>query len=92
MQFQTESNVLEKYFQDPTDGSTVLHTILRKPITDDMTFVQTEDGVDKYEKCLEAVLANQTQAFGREIRQIINRKDMLGNTALHYATQVLFVL
>ena len=69
-----------------------MHTILRKPITDDMTFVQSEDGEDKYEKCLEAVLANQTQAFGREIRQIINRKDMLGNTALHYATQVLFVL
>ena len=53
-----------------------------------MTFVKTEDGVDKYEKCLEATLANPTESFVKEIRQIINRKDMHGNTALHYATQV----
>jgi hypothetical protein len=76
-------------FKDPKDKSTVLHLILSKPLPDDITFVKNEDGVDKYEKCLEATLANPTESFKKEIRQIINLKDMLGNTALHYATQVI---
>jgi hypothetical protein len=72
---------------DPKDGSTVLHAILRRPVTADMTFLDPEND-EKFEKCLEAILSDPSESVKKEIRRIINRKDTLGNTALHYATQV----
>ncbi len=55
-----------------------------------MTFLLEDKG--KYEKSLEAILSGDpSENVRKEIRRIINRKDTLGNTALHYATMVIFL-
>jgi hypothetical protein len=56
-----------------------------------MTFLLEDKG--KYEKSLEAILSGDpSENLRKEIRRIINRKDTLGNTALHYATMVIFAV
>eukprot|EP00092_Neocalanus_flemingeri_P003648 GFUD01003915.1.p1 GENE.GFUD01003915.1~~GFUD01003915.1.p1 ORF type:complete len:987 (+),score=184.76 GFUD01003915.1:133-3093(+) len=60
---------------------TVLHQILRKPKYD-IRIGSKKDLVD-YETCLDIVL-NPTLG---NMADIVNRQDILGNTALHYAVQ-----
>jgi len=60
---------------------TVLHQILRKPKFD-IRIGSKKDFVD-YETCLDIVL-NPSLC---NMSAIINRQDILGNTALHYAVQ-----
>ena len=71
---------------DPINDCSVLHSVLQKSMTDDLTFLDTAE--DKYERCLDAILSNPSGPIRKEIRKIINKRDRLGNTALHYATQV----
>jgi len=40
-----------------------------------------------YEQCLRAVLGADSQVDGIALSSLVNRRDGLGNTALHYATQ-----
>lgn len=56
------------------EGSSVLHTVLRKPLIN-----------KNYERCLDVVLDKSPKKM---LKEVINRKDTLGNTALHYATQM----
>ena len=87
----TDPNVPTAKFSvlDPASGCSVLQTILRKPLSEDIDYVKTEAAEAKYEKCLDAILSRPMSAsLVAEIRQIINKKDVRGNTALHYATQV----
>ena len=57
---------------------TLLHRVL---IKDDMA---SEESLFK---CLEIILSQDDEGFKRHVDKIINKKDLLGNTALHYATQ-----
>ena len=58
-------------------GETVLHMVLK----------MEQDGVaaGDYEACLAELLQGETRQ--RAMAAIVNKKDSLGNTALHYATQ-----
>ena len=57
---------------------TVLHSILKKP---------THGKEKDYLKCLEILLDDKDENFRSDMRAIINRKDVNGNTALHYSTE-----
>ena len=57
---------------------TVLHRLLLK----DENLEQGE-----FQSCLELLLSNGDEDLKQQIDKIINRKDILGNTALHYGTQ-----
>ena len=60
-------------------GETVLHLVLKMP----SKFSSQED----YEKCLDECLDRSNVPAYSQIKSIINKKDSLSNTALHYATQ-----
>ena len=75
--------VLKSYHADFTIVSlstreTVLHKVLKK----DDAFSE-----ENLEKSLKIILSDDDDGFKSQINRIINRKDLLGNTALHYATQ-----
>ena len=75
--------VLKQYRADFTlmnksTDETVLHRILLK---------DEAAAEDDLEKCLKLVLDVGDDTFKQQIDTIINKKDLLGNTALHYATQ-----
>ena len=57
---------------------TILHRVLKK----DEAF-----SGENLEKGLKIILSDDDDGFKNQINKIINRKDLLGNTALHYATQ-----
>ena len=73
---------------DPINDCSVLHSVLQKSMTNDLTFL--DNAGDKYERSLDAILSNPSGSIRSEIKRIINKKDRLGNTALHYATQVCY--
>jgi len=58
---------------------TILHLILK------MEFEQASK--DDYENCFRVLTSGSKTDTVRQISSIINKKDDLGNTALHYATQ-----
>ena len=76
--------------RDPSDGSTIAHALLRKPIKDDKLSFEKPEDPDEYQKCLEVLTDDLGHGsdMAREIRQVVNVKDVLDNTALHYATQM----
>ena len=44
---------------------------------------------DDYQKCLEVLTSDGPESVvASEVRKVINAKDRLDNTALHYATQM----
>jgi len=61
---------------------TILHLILQRR-------ADFDSPLKDYERCLDILLdimdKEQTNRIRYELRRIINRQDMLGNTALHYA-------
>ena len=66
--------------QRPTTRETVLHLVLKAGA----------DGIgrDRYAACLEVLIGGGEQsAVYRELRQLVNSRDELGNTPLHLATQ-----
>jgi len=75
--------ILKKHHADFTSvkkstEETVLHRLLLK---DDSI------NVEDTEECLKLLLSCDDDSFKIQIDKIINRRDTLGNTALHYATQ-----
>ena len=62
----------------PHLGETILHCLLLK----DTEHCET----GQFKECLDFLLKDQEKQA--QLARIINRKDILGNTALHYATQV----
>jgi len=75
--------VLKKHHADFTivkksTEETVLHRLL---IKDDSLAVEAT------EECLRFLLSDNDDEFKIQIDKIINKQDLLGNTALHYATQ-----
>ena len=80
--------VLRVLAQDPrtdltvrTAGTqeTILHLVLK------MEFEQAAS--QDYEECLEVLFEKNKPEISRQVRLLVNKKDGLGNTALHYATQ-----
>ena len=59
-------------------NETVLHCILKNAIP---------GKEESYIKCLDVLLNDQDEDFRRDIKSIINKKDVNGNTALHYSTE-----
>jgi len=59
-------------------NETVLHCVLRSV---------TEGSEERYLKCLDVLLNDTDEEFKEEIRKIVNKSDVNGNTALHYATE-----
>jgi hypothetical protein len=49
----------------PADGSSVLHAILRKPVTDDLTFLGSGSGDEKYVKCLQVWILRISISAGK---------------------------
>ncbi|TRY61355.1 hypothetical protein TCAL_01796 [Tigriopus californicus] len=80
---QGHKKVLELFVAHKADFSvrsdetseTILHFILKKGDRDD----------SKYLDCLTFLLTNE-QVLG-DLQEVMNKRDVLGNTALHYATQ-----
>lgn len=75
--------VLKKYDADFTvlkfqTNETVLHCVLKSVTT---------GNEERYLKCLDILLNDTDEDFQEEIRNIINKSDVNGNTALHYATE-----
>ena len=57
---------------------TVLHSILKN----------ATPGKEKtYLRCLDVLLNDNDEDFNSDMREIINKKDVNGNTALHYSTE-----
>ena len=82
------SNKRSLFCQEPEDGSTIAHCLLRKPLGDGGTSVQKPDTPDDYQKCLKVLSEGGDGPVSAEIRRVINARDKLDNTALHYATQM----
>ncbi len=81
---------------DPRTRCSVLHSILRRIYGAEGMSLQYEaaEMQERYVKCLNLILGKEgkggqdSSAFEGQMRGIINAKDILGNTALHYATQM----
>ena len=79
---------------DGRSRTTVLHSILRKPFSDEGTFLSADktNMEERYTQCLRVILEDCGDAistpFEHEIRKVINALDEMGNTSLHYATQM----
>ena len=58
----------------------VLHLVLK---------MQSDNGSkENYKECLDVLLDDRTPAFLDQMKKLVNMKDDLGNTCLHYATQL----
>ena len=55
---------------------TVLHCLLKSGTTE-----------HHYMQCIDLLLSNQDNIFSDQIRSIVNKSDVNGNTALHYSTE-----
>ena len=79
--------VLKKYnadfaFVEEKTKETVLHKILQKD--ENLMHNVSEETL---ENVLDVILSGGNEAFKAEITSLINSRDVLGNTPLHYATQ-----
>ena len=63
----------------PQTRESVLHLVLK------MEFEQSTH--ENYARCWAVLMGNSKQDYVNQVKRIINKKDGLGNTALHYATQ-----
>ena len=84
--FRGNAAVLRVLKQHHADFTTVnkstKETILHRVLMKDEAF-----SAENLEESLEIILSDDDEGFKNHINKIINRKDLLGNTALHYATQ-----
>ncbi len=71
--------------RDPQTGATLLHCVLRRPMAGGLSLAH-RDMEERYEECLKVLLENSS--LEGELKKIVNCADELGNTALHYATQL----
>ena len=74
--------VLARHLADFTLVTTNEETVLHKLLLRDEAF-EKED----FDKCLDFILSDDDRNLKTQIDKIMNRKDLVGNTALHYATQ-----
>ena len=74
--------VLAKYRADFTLVTANKETVLHKLLVKDDAFKP-----ENFDKCLDFILSVEDDRLRAQVDQMINRKDLLGNTALHYATQ-----
>ena len=65
----------------PSTRETVLHLVLKKGAEG--------VGEEQYAACLELLIGveEDADAARREMKRLVNRRDELGNTALHWAVQ-----
>ncbi len=74
--------------------SSVLHSVLRRPYSEGLSLQYTDEQMEeRYLRCLEIILEEgeeeeDDEAFASQIRRVVNARDELDNTALHYATQL----
>lgn len=74
------------------DGEeTVLHLVLKKSLSRALQFgVGSEKDVkeidQRYQESLEIFLQNENPDFNHQMRHVVNKRDKMGNTPLHYAT------
>ena len=85
---------------DTNSKSSVLHSVLRKPFGDygmmmppaaSTSFDAAAGGAtaeERYTACLRLILDDVSPSMDAEIRKVINGLDEMGNTPLHYATQM----
>lgn len=72
---------------DANTRSSVLHSVLRKPFSEmGMKYAAAKE--EDYKACLKLMLEDVTPSMDSEIREVINVLDRMGNTPLHYATQM----
>ncbi len=76
---------------DPRTGMSVLHNVLRRPFAEGSLKHSREEMEERYLQCLEVILGQGEEGEGgrfySQLRGVINARDELDNTALHYATQ-----
>eukprot|EP00090_Calanus_glacialis_P022890 TRINITY_DN35239_c0_g1_i2.p1 TRINITY_DN35239_c0_g1~~TRINITY_DN35239_c0_g1_i2.p1 ORF type:complete len:1056 (-),score=229.38 TRINITY_DN35239_c0_g1_i2:74-3241(-) len=60
-------------------NETVFHCVLKSVTTGDE---------ERYLKCLDILLNDNDEEFQKEVKSIINKSDINGNTALHYSTEM----
>jgi len=68
--------------QDSYSKESVLHYILKMPKKS-----ESKDKVSSYQACFATLFENSDQILEDELKKVINKRDMEGNSALHYATQ-----
>ena len=70
---------------------TVLHLILKKSHKKALLNIGSSEDMKKhdanYRKCLNVLLDSGTET-SEQLSRVINKKDLIGNTALHYAAQI----
>jgi len=68
--------------QDSYSRETVLHYILKMPKRS-----ESKNKPVRYQECFDILFQESGSVLDEELDKIINKRDMEGNSALHYATQ-----